>query len=159
MSRALSEDRKKVRAFLRLAENEGVRALHGDDIADRTKLDRTLIPDIVLRDLKAGLKKMSGIIATMEQDGKSHADIFNQAVRRNPYPMWVNLSRYFGESVFFHLTFDRFGKMNAYRLQKETAQKMHRYRLMSEMADASPALKDAFKPEMKALKSGAPDGV
>src|SRR5439155_2736966 len=99
--RALSEDRKKVRAFLRLIEESGTRSIHGDDIHDRTKVDRSLVTEIVRRDLKAGLHRMPSIIKAMEQDGRSHADIFNSAVKRNPYPMWVNLEKYFGESVFF----------------------------------------------------------
>jgi len=152
MGRPLSENRLRVRTALRVFETESLHALDGEDLARRAKIPKELLAHYVRNELNAGLLHMGGILLTLDQNGREASDIWDSAVRLNPWPMWWNSSRVFNESVYLHLTYRRFEKLLGRFGVKQGIERRHKYSLIEDMARACPALAEALRPSMTALK-------
>jgi len=156
MSRQLSQYHFRIRTQLRVVESQGYQAIHGEDLAEQSKVPRELISIYVREDRNDGLDRMPDLISTIPQDGKSAAEIWSAALRINPKPIWWNRSRIFQEPVFLHMTLPRAQSFLARFGKKQVHERKNKSQLVERLRDSSPAIASVLKPAALALRKPIP---
>jgi len=151
--RPMSENRSRVRTALRVFETESLHALDGEDLARRAKVPNESVAYYVRCELDAALKHMGQILKTLDQHEREASDIWESAIRLNPWPMWWNQSRIFHEPIYVHMTYRRFQKYLGKFGLKQSVERRHKLSLVEDVSEACPALAAALKPSRLALKT------
>jgi len=153
--RPLSEIRTRTREALRTLESESSRPIEGEDLARRARVPLELIAHYVRLDCNAGVHHMGGILKNVAQDGREAGDIWDSAIRQNPWPVWVNVSASFRDPVFARCTLTRYqmdlGKFG----RKHKVERNRKLRDVQQIASACPALGKVLEASRLALKSNA----
>lgn len=151
--RPMSENRTRIREALRIFETESLHALDGEDLARRAKVPNELTAYYVRCELDAALLHMGQILKTLDQHGREASDIWESAIRLNPWPMWWNQSRIFHEPIYVHMTYRRFQKYLGKFGLKQTLERRHKLSLVEDLSEACPALATDLKGSRLALKT------
>ena len=152
MGRTLSENRSRTRTGLRVYETESHDALSGEELASRVRVPKALIVYYVRQDLNAGLKKMPDILATLDSNGYDAKQLWQMAIRLNPYPMWWNISKDFQDPIFVPLTEHRFEKLLGKFGLKQNRARINKYRLVQNISANCSALAEVLTGPRLALK-------
>ena len=152
MGRPLSEYRSRIRTALRVYETESHDALSGEELATRARVPMGVIAHYVRLDLNAGLKKMPDILSTLDPNGYDAKQLWEMAIRQNPYPMYWNRSNDFQDPIFVHLTEHRFEKLLGKFGLKQKAARTNKFHLVQRISESCSALAEALKGPRIALR-------